>query len=170
MKKTLSKLLITIIFIYLLNALFPNLSFAAIPPPPGNCGTLGNSCCTGRICYGGLKCSSTTNKCITDPAKTALCVSGIAINTAIGCIPISSTSNLVGFFLRWAIGLAGGIAFLFIVYATFLIITSAGNPQRLGAGKELLGSAITGLLMIMFSVYILRVIGVDILGLGQVGL
>ena len=50
-----------------------------------------------------------------------------------------------------------------IISASFMIITSSGNPDRLKAGQELLTSAIMGLIMIIFSVFVLRVIGVDIL-------
>ncbi len=87
------------------------------------------------------------------------------IDTAIGCIPIGDTSAFIGFILRWAIGVGGGIAFLLIVYSAFMIMTSQGNPERLKAGQELLTSAIAGLIMLIFSVFILRVIGVDILKL-----
>lgn len=100
------------------------------------------------------------------------------INTAIGCVPLEigiagsgrGAEYFTAFMLRWAIGLGGGIAFILIVYAGFMITTSAGNPQRLQAGRELLTSAISGLFMLIFSVFILRVIGIDILGLGAVGL
>jgi len=95
--------------------------------------------------------------------------SGQAINTAIGCIPIGDTNALIGFILRWAIGIGGGIAFLLILYAGFMIMSSAGNPERLKAGQELMTSAIAGLIMLIFSVFILRVIGIDILKLGQFG-
>ncbi|OGM15793.1 hypothetical protein A2V56_01065 [Candidatus Woesebacteria bacterium RBG_19FT_COMBO_42_9] len=87
------------------------------------------------------------------------------INTAIGCIPIYDSTALFGFILKWAIGIGGGIAFILILVAGFQIITSQGDPQRLQAGKELLTSAIVGLLLIIFSVFILEVIGVDILGI-----
>jgi len=91
------------------------------------------------------------------------------INTAIGCIPISDTNLFIGFILRWAIGVGGGIAFLLIVYSAFMIMTSQGNPERLKAGQELLTSAIAGLIMLIFSVFILEVIGVDILKLPEFG-
>ncbi len=85
--------------------------------------------------------------------------------TAIGCIPMGDTNEFIGFILRWAIGIGGGIAFLLIVFAGFQIMTSAGNPERLQAGKELLTSAIAGLILLVFSVFILRIIGVNILGI-----
>jgi len=94
------------------------------------------------------------------------CTSNIRrINTAIGCIPIEDSGALIGWVLRWAIGIGGGIAFILILVAGFQIMTSQGDPQRLQAGKELLTSAITGILLIIFSVFILQVIGVDILGI-----
>ena len=73
----------------------------------------------------------------------------------------------MGFALGWGIGIGGGIAFLLIVFAGFQILTSSGDPTRLKAGQELLTSAITGLIMLIFSVYILRLIGVDILRLSS---
>ncbi|OGM74288.1 hypothetical protein A2382_04470 [Candidatus Woesebacteria bacterium RIFOXYB1_FULL_38_16] len=90
---------------------------------------------------------------------------GKGIDSAIGCIPIDTTGNLVAFFLRWSIGLAGGVAFIFIVYAGFLIIISTGDPKKVQAGKELLVAAISGLLLLVFSIFILRIIGVDILAI-----
>jgi len=83
--------------------------------------------------------------------------------TAIGCIPITDKNAFAGFLLRWGIGLAGGIAIILIIYAAFMIITSAGNPQRLQAGKELLTAAIMGVILLLFGAYILNLIGVTIL-------
>jgi len=85
------------------------------------------------------------------------------INTAIGCIPVDTQTNLLKFILPWAIGVAGGTSFILMIVAGFLIMTSSGNPQRTKAGKELLTAAIAGLLMIIFSVYLLNLIGVRIL-------
>ena len=87
------------------------------------------------------------------------------LDTAIGCIPISSSSDLIGFVLKWAIGIGGGIAFLLIVYSGFIILTSQGDPKRLQAGQELLSSALMGLILLIFSVFILRIIGIDILSI-----
>jgi len=87
------------------------------------------------------------------------------IYTAIGCIPVLSTPKFIEWILRWAIGIGGGIALMLIIVASFQIITSSGSPEKVQAGKELLTSAIAGLIMLIFSVFILKIIGIDILKL-----
>ena len=91
------------------------------------------------------------------------CQGGTSLRTAIGCIPINDQTAFIGWILGWSIGIGGGIAFLLILYAGFQITTSQGDPKKLQAGQELLTSAISGLILLIFSVFILRVIGVDIL-------
>ncbi|MEK7543609.1 MAG: hypothetical protein AAB557_01980 [Patescibacteria group bacterium] len=85
------------------------------------------------------------------------------INTAIGCINADGTGGIVKEIFRLGTGIAGGIAFLLILFGGFQIMTSTGNPEKLNEGKELIASAITGLLMILFSVFLLKFIGVDLL-------
>jgi len=92
------------------------------------------------------------------------------IATAIGCIKVDSTKEFVTFLLRWATGIAGGIAFILIFVSGIMILTSSGNPQKIQAGKELMTAAISGLLFLIFGAFILKFIGVDILkipGFGQ---
>ena len=102
------------------------------------------------------------------PAKV-FCESG-GINTAIGCLSVlGGQEEFLGAILRWAVGVGGGIAFRLIVYSGFMIMSAAGDPERLKAGQELLTSAISGLILLIFSIFILRVIGLDILGLGAFG-
>ena len=62
-----------------------------------------------------------------------------------------------------SIAIGGIIAFILIIAGGLQIILSAGNPDRVKAGKELITSAIAGLMLIIFSVFILRLIGYDIL-------
>lgn len=97
-------------------------------------------------------------------AEDILCDDG-GVNTAIGCVPINDSNEFIGFILGWAVGIGGGIAFLLIIAASFMIITSSGNPERLKAGQELLTSAIMGLIMIIFSIFVLELIGVQILNI-----
>ncbi len=61
------------------------------------------------------------------------------------------------------IGIAGGLAFLLILFGGLQILTSAGNPERLNAGKELLTSAISGLILVALSLFLLQLIGFKIL-------
>lgn len=92
------------------------------------------------------------------------------INTAIGCINVlGGPDAFLGSLLKWGVGVGSGFAFLLIVYAGFMIMSSAGNPERLKAGQELLTSAISGLVLLVFSIFVLNFIGVDILGLGDFG-
>jgi hypothetical protein len=91
------------------------------------------------------------------------------IASAIGCIPVNNTAEFVGYLLRWSMGIAGGIAFILIVYAGFMIVTSAGSPQKIQAGKELLTAAVTGLMVLIFGAFILEFIGFTILNIPGFG-
>jgi len=84
--------------------------------------------------------------------------------TAFGCID-TNPSSFIGSVLKVAIGIGGGIAFLLILFGGFQILTSAGNPEQLTAGRELVTSAITGLLLVIFSIFLLRLVGFNILGI-----
>ncbi len=94
------------------------------------------------------------------------CAGGKGVVTAIGCIH-TEPIEFVKDFLKLAMGIAGGIGFLFMLYGVFLMITSAGNPDTLKNGSGIFTNAIIGLLFIIFSLLLLKIIGVDILGLGK---
>jgi len=85
------------------------------------------------------------------------------INTALGCIPTDTSENFISWLLPNMIKIVGGIAFLLMLYGGFIIITSSGNPEKVKAGQETITSAITGLIFAIFSLFLLRLIGVDIL-------
>ncbi|MBI5018911.1 hypothetical protein HZB58_01435 [Candidatus Gottesmanbacteria bacterium] len=92
------------------------------------------------------------------------CFEGGGAWKASGCIGQGGTPNdFVSWFLKLGTGLGGGIAFLLILFSGFQRITSAGNPEKLHEAKELMTAAISGLLLIIFSIFLLRLIGVDIL-------
>jgi hypothetical protein len=117
--------------------------------------------------------ASCTSACKLTPlgnSSTCLTASGkTGIDTAIGCIPVFDQTSFLSTVLMWAVGIGGGIAFLLIIYAGFMIMTAAGNPERLKAGQELLTSALSGLILLVLSIFVLRFIGIDILGLGAFG-
>lgn len=86
------------------------------------------------------------------------------VPTGLGCIP-TQPDNLVRWILKYAILMGGGIAFLLSVWGGITILLAAGNPEKINEGKEIIGSAITGLMFIILSVFLLRLIGFDILKL-----
>ena len=86
------------------------------------------------------------------------------IDTALGCVP-KDASAFVTWFLSRAVGIGGGIALIFIIYGGFMVITSKGDPERVQKGKEMLTSAVAGLLFIVFSLFLLNLIGSRILDL-----
>jgi len=88
--------------------------------------------------------------------------SSTSINTAIGCLPVEMNS-FVPWLLSWLFGVAGGIAFLLMAYGFILIATSSGDEKKVQGAKETITSAIVGLLVCIFSIFILRLIAVNIL-------
>lgn len=93
------------------------------------------------------------------------CQSGKGINTALGCIPIENTQQFTEWFFRNFMGIAGGIALLLMIYGSFKIIASGGDPEKFKEGKSFIASAISGLLFMIFSLFLLKFIGVDVLHL-----
>lgn len=159
-------------------------------PPQYNNNASCNSACTGKVpikfdCVSGQCVESGSGPYTSFGDCTASCQAtgggvnqwcagpaGEKLNSAIGCIPILTDGGenaLLGWILQWAIGIGGGIAFLLIVYAGFMIMTSTGSPDRLQAGKELLTSALAGVILLIFSIFLLKLIGVDILKLPGFG-
>jgi len=86
-----------------------------------------------------------------------------SINTALGCIPIGTPNAFVKFLIPKFLAAMGGIAFLLMIAGAIQIITSNGDPKQVQAGGQMITSAIGGLLFSIFSLFILRLIAIDIL-------
>lgn len=89
---------------------------------------------------------------------------GPAMKTAIGCIH-TNPAELAKDLMTFVIGISGGIAFLLMVMGAFQMLTSAGNPDHLNAGRERLTNAVIGLLFIIFAILFLQIIGIGILAI-----
>lgn len=85
------------------------------------------------------------------------------VDTAIGCIPADTVYNFVLFIVPWSSGIGGGIALTMIIYAGILIATSRGDPEKVAAGKELIGAAVSGLVFLILATFFVRFLGVDVL-------
>lgn len=85
-----------------------------------------------------------------------------SISTAIG--PLSTDpAGFIKSIFSLLLGVAGGIAVILIIVSGYRLMASQGNPEQVQGAREMLTSAIVGLLFIIFSFVILQVIGVDIL-------
>jgi len=89
--------------------------------------------------------------------------------TAIGCVYSDFSKTITEVIFPVAIGFAGLISLGCIIFASFTMQTSAGDPEKVKKAQELITSCIAGLIVIIFSVFILRVIGVDILRIPEFG-
>ena len=100
-------------------------------------------------------CDAATNTCI--GATGYVC-------TGLGAIP-HDPGKLAGWILEKATLAAGGIALVLLIYGGIKFITAQGDPEAVEEAKKTITAALTGLLVIFFSILILRVIGYDILRL-----
>lgn len=85
--------------------------------------------------------------------------------SAIGCLPTNFSDLINKYVFTTGVGIAGGIAFLYFLYGAFLILTSSGNAEKMEEARQIITSALLGLFLIIFSIFLLRTIGVDILQL-----
>jgi len=98
---------------------------------------------------------------ISNPCPNGYC------QTAIGQIPLDITAFIKKLF-QVILSLSGGVALILIIYGGYRLSLSQGNPEKVQQAKEIITSAIVGLLFIILSVTILQVIGVNVLGLTNI--
>lgn len=91
------------------------------------------------------------------------------VNTALGCLHSSTATTFVSEILSWSVGIGSVAAFIVLVYAGIMVSTASGDPKRVKAGQELIGSALAGLVLIALAVVLLNFIGVKILNLPSFG-
>ncbi len=153
-----------------------------------NCGrNAGDPCCPGGTCEGSMTCDTATDKCINphcgalgepccisaDPCFGNYCVNGTCQEDSprpremvyTGPV-IESLQELLGPVTKMLYygGLAIGV--FFIILAGYRLMVSEGDPQKTKAAQEQLTSAIIGIIFILLSVTILRVIINQIIGEG----
>jgi len=106
-------------------------------------------------------CDNQTSSSDQSGCKT--CATGGGVWTGIGCVQ-GSINNFIGqTVFGFGVGLAGGFSLLCVIYAAFMMQSSQGNPEKLKKAQEMITSCIMGLMLIIFSVFILRLIGFNIL-------
>lgn len=94
------------------------------------------------------------------------CMNRNGFFTAIGCVDFTNFGSFITKGLLTPLLSFGGlVTFLLIIYAAVLIMTSSGDPEKIKKAKEMLTSALTGLIFIILSIFILKFIGGDLLGI-----
>ena len=91
--------------------------------------------------------------------------------TVIGCIKTDLTSfnepgaaaGVVQILLNVIFSMVGGIAFLYLIYGSFVVLTSQAEPERINYGKRLIYGAIIGLIFCLSSVFVVNFIASGIL-------
>ncbi|NOY15153.1 MAG: hypothetical protein GXP43_02955 [bacterium] len=85
--------------------------------------------------------------------------------TVFGCMNTTGTGGLFSTIFRILSFLLGGVAMLLLVYASFLYITSQGDAEKIKQAKSLLTAIIAGILFIIFSIMIMKFVGLTLLDL-----
>ncbi len=156
---------------------------------PVSCGGGGEPPCkNGQSCYDPYALDPTQGLCVTEtPVPTADSGSGSlpptaaitlptivcsnpgtngscnGIQTGVGLISTDAASFINSIFTI-ILSISGGIALILIIVSGYQLSLSSGNPEKVKEAQGMLTAAIVGLVFIIFSVAILQIIGVDILG------
>lgn len=91
--------------------------------------------------------------------------------TVIGCIKTDlgsfsqegAAASVVQILLNVIFSIVGGIAFLYLIYGSFTVLTSQAEPERLNYGKRLVYGAIIGLIFSLLSGFIVKFLASGIL-------
>lgn len=78
--------------------------------------------------------------------------------TGLNCSAGSDINGLIRTVINWLLGIAFGIAVLFLIIGGFWYITSAGNEETAEKGKNTAINAIIGIVIIILSYVIVNVV------------
>ena len=84
------------------------------------------------------------------------------INSALGCLPVQP-AGMVQTLIPYFFGITGGISLLLMIYGFILMATSGGDPKAVAGAQETVTSALKGLLLSVFGIFIVRFLLLDVL-------
>lgn len=82
--------------------------------------------------------------------------------TVLGCLE-TKQGGFVTQIYKVIVSVGSGLALLAFIYGGFLVLTAGGDPLRVASGKHVIMGAISGLILIIFAIFILRFIGFEII-------
>ncbi len=85
---------------------------------------------------------------------------GTSVDTDFG--PVTSLGQYVGRVFTWASSIIVSVVIVVIIYAGYLYITSAGNPDQATRAKNFIITAITSLALVILAIFIIKAINPNI--------
>ncbi|OGK22034.1 hypothetical protein A3C23_03040 [Candidatus Roizmanbacteria bacterium RIFCSPHIGHO2_02_FULL_37_13b] len=79
--------------------------------------------------------------------------------------PINTMADVISIVLKFLIPFAGILLFVYLVWGGFTLLTSQGEPEKIGSGKKKITYAIFGFILLVFSYLLVGIIS-RILGVG----
>lgn len=96
-------------------------------------------------------------------ASCVECVYGQGVYTSLGCIPYSF-NGILSAVLLIGISIGGAYALLCIIFSAIRIQMSRGDSQAIQTARENVTGCLIGLILILFSVFIINALGGGVLG------
>ena len=126
------------------------------------CGTLGYQYDSARKVCVPTSMSGMINKLV------YLC-KGDTCDTGLGQIP-TDPAQIISFIIKLVSGISGGTLVLMLIRGGFHLLTSTGDPQKIGESKEIISSVVVGFIMVLLSIVLLKTIGGELLNLPTISL
>lgn len=109
-----------------------------------------------KLCDDYLKNSKEYGSCVD-------CAQKGGVWSSIGCVHGTITSFITEIVFGLGLSIGGVISFGCMLWSAIKLQLSKGDAEKITKAKELLTSCLIGFIIITFSIFIMRVVGVDIL-------
>jgi len=96
----------------------------------------------------------------------AVCNTG-ETQTDLGCLP-ADPGHFASTLYGWGLGLVGAVALLFIIYGSFMVLSSQGDPVKLQNGKSYIVYSLIGLSLAVGGYAFYKIVTSDIIKLQTV--
>lgn len=94
------------------------------------------------------------SKDLTKKASLGLTIGGFEINPPATNPEFQTLPGILGFvadILNWFIAFSGLVAVIMIVYGGFLLITAAGDPDKISNGGKAITAAVVGMIIVFLA-------------------
>lgn len=85
------------------------------------------------------------------------------LTTGAGTFQEGGAGNVVQALLKIIFSVVGGVAFLYLIYGAFIILTSQNEPEKLNYGRRVIYGAIAGLIFSLTSIMLVNLIAGQVL-------